>query len=76
MVNSGPSWGAIRVRRRNEQNEFVHWCISQVTNVMPTHYNEQMPQLQACSDNDPFQIWGFTYALNFTLVPEYLTTYV
>ena len=48
----------------------------QVTNVMPAHYNEQMPQLQACDDNDAFQIWGFTYALNFTMVPEYLTTYV
>jgi len=76
VVNSGPSWGAIRVRQRNENGELVHWCISQVTNVMPAHYNEQMPQLATCNDNESFQIWGFTYALNFTLVPEYLTTYV
>ena len=76
VVNSGPSWGAIRVRRRNDKDELVHWCIAQVTNVMPSHYNEQMPQLSTCNSDDQFQIWGFTYALNFTLVPEYLTMYV
>jgi len=75
VVNSGPSWGTIQVRRRNEKNELIYWCISQVTNVMPAHYNEQMPQLAACNTDDNFQIWGFTYALNFTMVPEYLTTY-
>jgi len=76
VLNDGPSWGKIQVRRRNEKNELVYWCISQVTNAMPSHYNEQMPQLANCQSDDPFQIWGFTYALNFTLVPEYLTSYV
>ena len=30
VVNAGPSWGAIRVRRRNDQDQLVHWCIAQV----------------------------------------------
>ena len=76
VLNGGPWWGAIQVRRRNNKNELVHWCISQATSNLPAHYNEQMPQLADCNHNDQFQTWAFSYALNFTLVPEYLTTYI
>jgi polypeptide N-acetylgalactosaminyltransferase len=75
VTNNGPSWGLIRVSRRNENGDMIYWCVTQVTNVMPEHVNEQMPQLAPCRDNDQFQIWGFTYGLNYDLVPEYLTNY-
>ena len=75
VVRKGPSWGTISVSRVDEKGETIYWCIAQVTNAMPEHNGEQMPQLGRCQDNDNFQIWGFTYALDFTHVDEYLTAY-
>ena len=72
---SGINWGGIRVKRLNDEGVMVHWCIVQVTNAMPQHHGEQMPQLGSCNPSDGFQAWSFTYAVNFTLVPEYMSVY-
>lgn len=72
MNHGGPSWGLISVSRLNERGELTTLCIAQVTNVMPIHKNEQMPQLTKCDQNDKFQIWGFTYALDFSNLDKYL----
>jgi len=63
-------WGIIRVRRRIPGGQFEHWCIIQVTNANEAHRGEQMPQLGACNMEDRFQQWGFTYGLDFSLVPN------
>ncbi len=75
IVNHGPSWGKIQVTRRDENKTERTWCVAQVTNVMPLHDKEQMAQLMPCRDDDPFQNWGFTYTLDFTLVNEWLEPY-
>jgi polypeptide N-acetylgalactosaminyltransferase len=75
VVNRGPAWGMIKVSRLGDDGNTVFWCIAQVTNILSEHTNEQMPQLTKCNENDPFQIWGFTYALDFSNVSEYLTSY-
>ena len=50
----------------------VHWCIVQVTNAMQLHKGDQMPQLGPCTPNDPFLSWSFTYAVDFSMVPQYV----
>jgi len=37
---------------------------------MPEYRDQQMPQVVACNDADPFQEWSFTYAFDFSLVPH------
>jgi len=39
---------------------------------MPEHKNEQMPQLGDCKDSDLFQIWAFTYAVDFSLESQFV----
>jgi len=72
VVNRGIVFGALKVRRRNERGELVYWCVNQVTNAMPIHRQDQMPQLGMCNINDPFQTWGFTYAVDFNKALDYV----
>ncbi|ESO08964.1 hypothetical protein HELRODRAFT_156550 [Helobdella robusta] len=75
LVNYGMNWGGIKVSIVKDDGVVVYWCIVQVTNAMPQHRSEQMPQLGTCDSSDSFQIWSFTYAVDFTLVPEYMSVY-
>lgn len=57
-------WGQLKVDLKvNGKVKTV--CISQVTSVVLPHLNTQMPQVNKCDASDPFQIWSFTYRLDY-----------
>ena len=75
VENRGPNWGAIKVFVKDDEGITYFWCIVQVTNALKKHKGEQMPQLGQCNINDGFQLWSFTYPVDFTLVNEYMNIY-
>ena len=63
----GHTWGYLRAKKRNSRGIMEHWCVMQVTNVLPEHYREQMPQIGGCDESNKFQVWIFTYQFDFNL---------
>jgi polypeptide N-acetylgalactosaminyltransferase len=70
LKKSGVAWGSLvyHLVTGNKTNS-DDWCITQVTNAMPYHQGDQMPQLLRCNDDDKFQQWSFTYGFDFKEVP-------
>lgn len=62
--------GFLQVRVRLDNNNYKRFCLEQVTNANHKHKGLQMPQLSNCNDNNPFQLWSFTFAFDFSLVPH------
>lgn len=54
----------VNIQMRLEEG-FQRFCVTQVTNVAPVHYGDQMPQLMPCQENDLFQKWRWTYKFDF-----------
>lgn len=75
VIKHGPNWGGIKVMVQNGQGVTFFWCIVQVTNAVDAHKGEQMPQLGQCDLKEGFQLWIFTYPVDFSMVPEYMSLY-
>lgn len=75
LENIDVVWGYLKVSRTNADGVLEYWCIVQVTNAMEEHKGAQMPQLGGCKKDDPFQLWAFTYAFDFTRVPSEFMNY-
>lgn len=62
--------GELSVSRMNANNALEVWCIEQVSNALPRYKGHQMPQLSDCGPANNFKVWRFTYAFDFSRVPE------
>jgi polypeptide N-acetylgalactosaminyltransferase len=67
----GKTWGRVTVKRKKDNGLFEYFCVTQVTNVLPKHNKEQMPQIGPCEDKNVYQEWIFTYGLDWSRVPQH-----
>lgn len=67
----GKTWGRITAKRKNADGKFEHFCVTQVTNVLPLHQKQQMPQIGQCEEGNEYQDWVFTYGLDWSRVPAH-----
>ncbi|ELU15390.1 hypothetical protein CAPTEDRAFT_176329 [Capitella teleta] len=74
LQRKGRTWGKISVKRKKENGAFEHFCVTQVTNVLPIHSREQMPQIGLCDEANTYQDWIFTYGLEWPRVPQHTLT--
>ena len=70
LLNRGHTWGQLQVSMIGGDGKKSTMCIMQVTNVMPAHSREQMPELAACDAKNEFQLWAFSYKFSFDQVPR------
>ncbi len=69
-ATQGTVHGLMQVKRKNAEGVFERFCVTQVTNVLPLHEKDQMPQIGPCDDSNKFSIWTWTYKFNWDEVPK------
>ena len=62
--------------QQSPQSTARRLCVTQVTNQLPVHNQEQMPQLIECHADDRFQKWRWTYKFDFNYDWEHFSTVV
>ncbi|KAK2190690.1 hypothetical protein NP493_73g00034 [Ridgeia piscesae] len=58
-------WAQIQVTHRHNDKITVY-CVMHVTSAVEPHRRMQMPQTAPCVNDNPFQLWAFTYRFDYT----------
>lgn len=65
MIHNGYYTGQLGVEFTDFFGKLQRLCAVQVTNVHKVHNKEQMVQLTTCKKEDQFQLWRWTYKLDW-----------